>query len=573
MAIFGYKDSELMKKCKRIISSAEADQHDWLADVEDIAGYVSPWRYSPLNGSEESKSRKDYKIFNMAAVRMGDRYAAGMQGGLTNKAVPWFMLESGQYDRYDQPPDSKAWMDECTSICNSIIAHSNCYESLYTIYHDHGIFGTACSGALDDYEDVVRLLPWEAGRYLLVQDSARRVNILVIPYWEIGPTLFKSFGGENVSQGVKSASDNSDYKTKFKVYQVVMPNTDMTGDPRVGRWRYLSLRFEEGSDDKFLKVSGFNDFPALTPRLMKRSDMAYGYGLGHKILGDVRQLQKGQKMLNLATDLTVDPPVIADGTIANRREGIDRLPGGTTWVNGMAGTATGYSGKSGVSPLFSTSPDLQAISLQVENTIVAIREGLFNDLFLMLANMQNRAQITAEEIARRHQERVMMLGPIMEPLEKELLDPLVTFVFHRAWDAGILPPPPSEMNGSDINIRYTSVLRQTMELAKAAPLNEYVSTIGTLAQIDQGVLHRFDADAAAKEYHRILGAPGSVERDDREVWELRQQDAQQAQAQAAAQNVEAAKTAAEAARLASQANTGNGNLLEALARSNGGARP
>lgn len=568
MPIYGGKDKDLKRDCTAIVSSMEEDRSTWLTPIKEIAQLVSPYRFLDPNAQPGKAGRQDTNIYNMGSVRYLDRYAAGMQGGLSNKAMPWFSLEAGLFEGADVPPAVKAWLDEVTIILYAMMAHSNTYDTLYTMYHDHGGFGTAFSLIVHDYENVGWMLPFEAGRYMISQNAYRRVQTSAISYWETAPALVDQFGEDAVPEAIRNLATKNNYKERFEVIQIIMPNQRMLGHPELGKWKYLSIRYlKDSNTDQFLKLHGFNDNPVIVPRMLKRSDTPYGFGLGHKILGDSKQLQKSQKLLNLGIETITRPPVTVDGSV-DIRQGVNLLPGGQTFVNGMA--QAGGGGHGGVQPIYKHSIDISAIASSVSDTLLAIREGLFNDLFLMLANMEARAQITAEEIARRHQERVMMLGPIMEPLEREGLDPLITRYFNLGWDAGIFPEPPRELSGSDINIRYTSVLRQTMELQKAAPLNEFVSTIGTLAQIDQDAIYRLDTDEAIDEYHRILGAPGRVLRPKDKAWELIQGRNEQAQM---TQSAETARTAAEAAKLASEANVGDRNVLEALTGATGGVRP
>jgi DNA-binding IscR family transcriptional regulator len=48
------------------------------------------------------------------------------------------------------------------------------------------------------------------------------------------------------------------------------------------------------------------------------------------------------------------------------------------------------------------------------------RGAYYADLFLMLAN-DDRSNVTATEIAERHEEKLLMLGPVLERLHNEML--------------------------------------------------------------------------------------------------------------------------------------------------------
>ena len=50
--------------------------------------------------------------------------------------------------------------------------------------------------------------------------------------------------------------------------------------------------------------------------------------------------------------------------------------------------------------------------------------AIFVNLFLMLMNF-DKNNMTAQEVAERQQEKIMMMGPILYRLQTEFLDPLV----------------------------------------------------------------------------------------------------------------------------------------------------
>jgi hypothetical protein len=82
---------------------------------------------------------------------------------------------------------------------------------------------------------------------------------------------------------------------------------------------------------------------------------------------------------------------------------------------------------------------------------------------MMLANATD-TRMTATEVAERHEEKLLMLGPVLERLHNELLDPLIDTTFSRMIEAGAVPPPPEELLGVELNVEYVSVMAQAMKL-------------------------------------------------------------------------------------------------------------
>ena len=52
--------------------------------------------------------------------------------------------------------------------------------------------------------------------------------------------------------------------------------------------------------------------------------------------------------------------------------------------------------------------------------------------------------MTATEVAERHEEKLLMLGPVLERMHNEILDPLIELTFQRMVEANILPSPPQK---------------------------------------------------------------------------------------------------------------------------------
>lgn len=75
----------------------------------------------------------------------------------------------------------------------------------------------------------------------------------------------------------------------------------------------------------------------------------------------------------------------------------------------------------------------------IEEVRNKLHEGLYSDLFKMLIQ-NDRRQITATEIEAREQEKLILVGPVVERLHKELLSPVIrrTYELMRRFDH--LPP-------------------------------------------------------------------------------------------------------------------------------------
>mgnify|MGYP000881843450 FL=1 len=143
-----------------------------------------------------------------------------------------------------------------------------------------------------------------------------------------------------------------------------------------------------------------------------------------------------------------------------------------------------------------------------------------------------------------------MLGPVLERLQNELIDPLITLAFEAMNEAGILPPPPEELQGAQLSVVLLSILAQAQRAVGANSIDRYVATMASVAQVKPEVLDNFNADAWAEYYADALGVDPSLTLPQKQVAAIREQRAQQQQA---AQQAELARQGADIAQTLAQA--------------------
>jgi hypothetical protein len=152
--------------------------------------------------------------------------------------------------------------------------------------------------------------------------------------------------------------------------------------------------------------------------------------------------------------------------------------------------------------------------------------------------------MTATEVAERHEEKMLMLGPVVERLHSEMLDPLIETTFEHMLAAGIVPPAPPELSGMDLNVTYVSMLAQAQRAIATNGVDRFVGNLGQIASFKPDVLDKFDSDVWADKYSDMLGVDPELIVAGDKVALIRQQRAQaQQQAQQAAQMEQVANAA------------------------------
>ena len=154
-----------------------------------------------------------------------------------------------------------------------------------------------------------------------------------------------------------------------------------------------------------------------------------------------------------------------------------------------------------------------------------------------------------------------MLGPVLERLHNELLDPLIDNTFNRMIESGLVPPAPEELQGMELNVEFVSMLAQAQRAIGTNSIDRYVNNMGMVAQMKPDVLDKFDSDAWADGYADMLGVDPKLVVGGERVARIRQERAAQQQAMAKA---EAEQRAVENAVKLNDSKTGDPSMMDMM---------
>lgn len=539
---------------------------------QEIADVLLPRRvrFQPTNTTNKGQ-KVNQNIVDSTATLAHRTLKSGMMAGLTSPARPWFRLTTADPALAEQA-DVKQWLYSTEVRMREVFSRSNLYSCLPVFYGDLGGFATAAMELLEDEEDVIRLYPYPVGSYFLANSARLAVDTcireLVMTVRQVVEEFVKQPSGamdwSRCSSMVKEAWDQNNLDRWVEIVRVVEPNPDYVSGraDRTGmRWRscyYERGAPEAGKEDVLLRESGFHEFPILASRWDVTGEDVYGYGPGMDALGDIKQLQLEQRRKMQAIDKMVSPPMRGPESLRNRPRSL--LPGDTTFVDATAGTGT-------FEPAYVPKPDLQHLLLDMQETKQTIRRAFYEDLFLMLT-MNDRREITAREIEERHEEKLLMLGPVLERLNGELLNPLIDRTFAIMYRRGMIDEPPESIAGSDLKVEYISMLAQAQKAVGTGGIERLTQYALTVAQVDPGIMDKFDANQSLDELGQMLGTPPKLVRSDDDAAALRRQRDAQVRAQ---QMAAMAPDVAKAAKDASETEMGGDTALSRLAQGAGAA--
>jgi hypothetical protein len=518
-------------------TALQTERSSWIAHWRELSDYLLP-RSTRFYKSDRNKGTKKHNaIFDSTASRSLRILSAGMMSGMTSPARPWFRLALPDEDLMDYAP-VKSWLAETQGRMLNVFARSNTYLMLHACYEELGAFGTSASVIMDDYDALIHHYQSPVGEFALATDYRGNVNTIYREFEKTVAELVAEFGYDQCSRTTQALYNSGNLDAWVPIIHGIEPRSDRDARKADGKnkpWR--SVYFEPGREDagdKVLRESGYDRFPGLAPRWHKMPGDVYGNSPGMEALGDIKQLQHEQLRKANAIDYQTKPPLQVPAGMKGRD--LDYLPGGVTYVDAPGA-------QNAVSTLFNVQLDLQHLLFDIQDVRERIRGAFYADLFLMLASTVP-GRMTATEVAERHEEKLLMLGPVLERLHNELLKPLIDETFTRMVQANLVPPPPEALQGVELDVEFVSMLAQAQRAIGVNGVDRFVGALGAVAQMRPEVIDKIDVDKWADSYSDMLGVDPDIIVASENVAIIRQQ---RAQAQAQAQQMQAAQMQADAA--------------------------
>lgn len=557
----------------RFIALRNWRQSWWTQNWSDLAEFILPrrsiWLTQSTGGNPNPNNMTRGRPLNTAiadptatlAVRV---CSAGLMSGLASPSRPWFKVIPA-VKKFDIDADARIWLDSIEDRVYTVIAGSNFYNAFAQECEDLVVFGTGPSIIYEDEQDLIRLYNPAVGEYYLSTDATMRIDGLYRLFVQTVSQMVGFFGLENCPADVQSlwSEGGNSLEVERTVAHSIEPNFEV-GAGGVGKvpgnftWREVYWTYGSGSPYPLSK-RGFSDQPFTAARWSIQSNDAYGRSPGMDVLPDVMQLQVMTRRMAEAIEKQVRPPLIGEMSLKNKPT--STLPGHLTFVTEIG------PGK-GIRPIYEVNPDVGAMTMNIQAIERRIQAGLFNDLFLMLEQKVNE-EMTAYEVAQKIQEKLQVLGPVIESLLAESLKPKLKRIFNIMKRQGMIDPPPASLQGIPLDIEFVSMLALAQKGAATGGIERLMQLVGSMAAVAPQALDNINVDAVIREFNDLLGNPQKVLYGPDEVAQQRQVKAAQAQDQqrmaAMSQMAEAAGKAAPAAQVLSNTNVGEGqNVLGKL---------
>ena len=229
--------------------------------------FVTPNRYnrgSPLNQAIVDET-------GLLAARV---LATGLLSGLTSPTKPWFSLALAGDNSAPEGPVQE-WLAECTSRMLTVLAGSNFYQALGTVYHDLVVFGSAALITYADTENVVHFCVPALGEFMFGLNAKLQVDTLYREYTYTVKETVDEFGLANVSESTRNSyrTGGTNLDTEVVICHAIEPNSDIyQAGEAFGKAVPASFKFREvyweqtssGATQRttwLLRIGGFKEKP------------------------------------------------------------------------------------------------------------------------------------------------------------------------------------------------------------------------------------------------------------------------------------------------------------------------
>lgn len=512
------KDKDLRERVLRRWERLKVEREPYVSQWLEISRHITPASGRFLDTKSRKNEARDRwnKIYDSTAVRAANILQAGLMSGMTDPSSQWFALTTGSA-KLDESHAVKVWLDDVQRIMEMSFTQTNIYQALQHIWREIGVYGIGAFVIVEDpvYSFVAH--PLVCGEYCVGCDFRGRPDSLYRRFTMTAGQLVSRYGRSKVSRAVLTAYDDGQVDTPYVCIHAIEPRFDRDPtklDNRNMRWRSVVIQVD--ADDEgpgVLDESGYRDFPAVVGRWgASASDVYSEESPGMTAIGDVLQLGHHQ-----------------------------------------------------VQPAFAVNLPLGDLREDIADVRNRINQAFNVDLFMMIAN-SGRGQMTATEVAERHEEKLMMLGPVLSRLNEEVLRPLIERCFDILSRQGQLPPPPDELRGQKLSVEYTSMLARSQRAIRANSLDNFLTRISNVAQFNPNVMQKINPFNLVDEYADYFSVAPSVvvPTDEAQAAIEQQQQAQQQQAQAE-QMQQSADALAKLGRVPSDDSTMAGQAVKGLA--------
>lgn len=337
------------------------------------------------------------------------------------------------------------------------------------------------------------------------------------------------FGQDRLGRMGKELIANNRADEKLVYVQIVQPREGGARGPFA--LAFDSVWIEVDSREAVRTTEpGFHEFPFQVPRWDTAAGEDYGRSPGMIALPDSNTLQSMGLTVLMAGQFAADPPwaIPNDGATS-----ADKVPGGfLAYDVDLARELNRIPVE-----VMKTGGNLPITRDMQQDTRQQVQAAFFKNVLNLPIE---GPQMTATEIIERKKEFLREIGAPLGRLETDYTAPMVERSFSIMMRHGAFDPIPDVLRGRSVRFEYESPVKKVRQMIEAAAARQWVSEQIQIAESTQKPEHldNVDLDEYAQISAEAASVPPKLRRDPKVVAAIREQRAQQQQAQAKALDME-----------------------------------
>lgn len=525
-------DNDKTQYLEERIGTLKREYDEFVPFWREIALMQAPTRGRFLQEKRKLGEKKYKNILNNVAGRALRDATSGIFAGTASPSTKWFTFEASNPElmRIDAV---RRWVFAVEEIIRAVLRDSNFYSEYPTALSELLLFGTAALTQLPSFKSVTRFYTHTIGTYYIGTNNEGEVDTFAIVRKMTARQIKQEFSrdGDKIPNALLEPIAQTSANT-YEVIQFIEPNKDADPNRLESRFKaFSSTWFMRGqtSNEGILRESGFDRFPTYVLRWGVADEYAFGLDCpGMVALCDVNSLQQREKDKAKAIDRFVRPKLKGPTALAGMK------------LNDKDGDIIAFDADSStqaLTPIFQVDPRIQEMRQDISTIEQAIQQSYFIDLFRAISSMQGVQPRNQLELSQRNAEALLLLGPVLERAQRELLSNVLSATFAICMENELLPEMPPELTGGALNTRFISSLAQAQRSQDLAALSDFTQFAVVAAGASPGVIDKVDGDAVLDLYSNLRGVNPVVLRDQEAADAIRQQRAQ-AQQQAASLQAE-----------------------------------
>lgn len=459
-------------------------------DWQDLADYFLPRSVRFLSRNVNKQPVKNKKIKDSTPLIAVRNFSSGMMSGATSPATNWFKVRVRGFEA-ETSYEVKNWCSQVETLLRDIFNSSNLYRVLPSVYKQLGVFGISALALQEDESSVFRCQLLPIGSYRIARNDKGEIDTICRVYMETAKNLYDTFGEENVSKNVLNAIHSNRYEEMFEVVHFVEPNKDFMPDSVWAKDKaFVSVYYEYVStEEKFLSKSGFDKFPyAIFESEINGEDVYPCECPGVNALPDVKQLMSMVIDEGKAVKKMISPTYKGPASLKNKK-----------MLDAPAAFIEEDENGRGLSPVYEVNPRVLEVESIIEKLKQSIKEIFYNDLFAMILNTAERSR-TATEVNELKEEKMVLLSPLLQQIHNGL-NIIIDWVFNECVKLNILPEPPTEIMGANMDIEFVSTLAQAQKAIKISAMERFMTFAINLANtMDSSLTKKINASKMIDDY-------------------------------------------------------------------------